>query len=365
MSQYQSRRQRLRKLLKLSKSSVLVVTNLTNVGYLTGFTGSAGWLVVGADHERFLSDPRYETQIAQECPDLQFDIRTTKETLLQLLSRVIKSSKYATVRYEGSSMTKSDYDKLAAALTSVELVASEQEIENLRAIKDANEIATIRQAIRIAERTFRVVQHQLTPHQTELEVAHEIENQARRFGASGVAFSPSVAVGARAALPHGKPTNLQLGSAPFLLIDWGAKYEGYASDLTRILVTAKIPAKFRKIYDVVLAAQRAAIAAISPGATLKSVDSAARSVIEDAGYGKFFGHGTGHGFGLEIHETPFFSPIWDGELAAGMVVTVEPGIYLPSFGGVRIEDDVLVTQNGHEELSTLPRDLDACVIPWL
>jgi Xaa-Pro aminopeptidase len=365
MSQYQSRRQRLRKLLKLPKSSVLVVTNQTNVGYLTGFTGSLGWLLVGADHELLLSDARYETQIGQECPDLTFEIRSTKETLLQALGRVIKGSKYQAIRYEGNSLTKSDYEKLADALAGVELVASDQEIEKLRAVKDAEEIATIRHAIRIAERTFRVIQNQLTPHQTELEVAHELEHQMRRFGSSGVAFSTSVAVGARAALPHGKPTNLQVGSAPFLLIDWGAKYQGYASDLTRILVTGKIPTKYRRIYDVVLAAQRAAIAAIRPGATLKSVDSAARSTIEDAGFGKYFGHGTGHGFGLEIHESPFFSPSWEGELAVGMVVTVEPGIYLPSFGGVRIEDDVLVTQNGHEELSTLPRDLDACLVTWL
>jgi Xaa-Pro aminopeptidase len=365
MNPFQARRQRLRKLLKLSKSSALVVTNLTNVAYLTGFTGSAGWILISADHELFLTDARYETQIGEECPNLAVEIRTTKETLLQLLARVIRSSKYRTVRYEASSMTKADFDKLAAALEGVELIGSQQEIESLRAVKDAGELTAIRHAIRIAERTFRVIQNQLMPHQTELEVAHEIENQARRFGASGVAFSTSVAVGARSALPHGKPTNLQVGSDPFLLIDWGAKFEGYSSDLTRMVVTAKIPPKFRKIYDVVLAAQRAAVSCIRPGATLKSVDLAARSVIEDAGYGKYFGHGTGHGFGMEIHETPFFSPIWDGQLASGMVVTVEPGIYLPSFGGVRIEDDVLVTQNGHEELSTLPRELDACVVPWL
>jgi Xaa-Pro aminopeptidase len=364
MSQYQLRRQRLRKLLKPTRQSVMLVTNLTNVGYLTGFSGSAGWLLVGAGQELLLSDARYETQISQECPGLACEIRSTKETLLQALTRVVKSSKYQTVRYEAHSLTKSDYDQLASALTGVDLVAGEKEVERLRSIKDAQEIATIRQAIRIAERTFQVIRNQLTPEQTELEVAYELEHQARRFGASGVAFSTSVAFGERSALPHGKPTGLVLGTAPFLLIDWGAKYQGYASDLTRILVTGKIPTKFRKIYDIVLAAQRAAIACIRPGATLKSVDNAARATIEDAGFGKNFGHGTGHGFGLEIHETPFFSPIWEGELAAGMVVTVEPGIYLPGFGGVRIEDDVLVTQNGHEELSCLPRDIDACVLTW-
>lgn len=365
MSLYQQRRQRLRKLLKLSKQSAMLVTNLTNVGYLTGFSGSAGWLLVGAGQDLLLSDARYETQISQECPGLPCEIRTTKETLLQALARTIKSARYQTVRYEGHSLTKSDYDQLVSSLVGVELVSSEKEVETLRSIKDAREIDTIRQAIRIAERTFQVIKNQLTPEQTELEVAYEIERQARRFGATGVAFSTSVAFGDRSALPHGKPTNLVLGTAPFLLIDWGAKYQGYASDLTRILVTGKISAKLRKIYDVVLAAQRAAIASIHPGATLKAVDAAARTVIEEAGFGKNFGHGTGHGFGLEIHENPFFSPIWDGELAPGMVVTVEPGIYLPGFGGVRIEDNVLVTQNGHEELSTLPRDLEACVLSWI
>lgn len=363
-SPFTQRRQKLRKLLKLSKQSALLVTNLINIGYLTGFTGSAGWLLIAADRELLISDGRYESQISQECPDLAAEIRSTNETLLQALARVAKSSKYAVLRYEAESLSKASFDQLAAALQGVEWIAAEKEIESLRAVKDNNEIATIRQAIRIAERTFQVIQNQLLPVQTELEVAHELEHQMRRFGAAGVAFAPSVAVGHRSALPHGKPTNLQIGSAPFLLIDWGAKFDRYASDLTRILVTGKIPAKFRKIYETVLAAQNAAIAAIRPGATFKETDGAARSVIESAGFGNYFNHGTGHGFGLEIHENPFLSPIWEGELVAGNVVTVEPGIYLPSFGGVRIEDDVLVTQNGHEVLSTLTRELDACFVDW-
>jgi Xaa-Pro aminopeptidase len=363
-SPFAQRRQRLRKLLRLPRHSVLLVTNLINVGYLTGFTGSAGWLLVGADHELFLSDGRYETQLAQECPDVTCEIRSTSETLLQALARVVKGSKYSLLRYEAESLSKASFDQLAAALENVELKNTENEIESLRAVKDAGEIATIRRAIRIAERTIQVIKNQLLPFQTESELAHELEHQMRRFGASGVAFSPSVAVGHRAALPHGKPSNLQLGSAPFLLIDWGAKFEGYASDLTRILVTGKIPAKFRKIYDTVLAAQNAAIAAIHPGATYREIDAAARAMIENAGFGKYFNHGTGHGLGLEIHETPFLSQIWEGKLVAGMVVTIEPGIYLPSFGGVRIEDDVLVTQNGHEVLSSLPRDLDASIVDW-
>jgi Xaa-Pro aminopeptidase len=363
-SQHVQRRNRLRKLIKLPKNSVLLVTNLVNVGYLTGFSGSAGWLLIGSDHERLLSDARYETQIAQECPDLKCDIRSTLETLLQALARVVKSSKYQILHYEADSLSKASFDQLAASLEKVELVSTEKTVETLRAIKDTGEIHTIRQAIRIAERTFHSIRNQIVAQQTELEVSHEMENQMRRFGASGVAFSTSVAVGARAALPHGKPSNLQLGSAPFLLIDWGAKFEGYASDLTRILVTGKIPAKFRKIYETVLAAQTASIATIRPGASFQAVDAAARKVIENAGLGKYSGHGTGHGLGLEIHEHPFLSPIWKGELAAGMVVTVEPGIYLPSFGGVRIEDDVLVTQNGHEVLSSLPRDWESCFVDW-
>jgi Xaa-Pro aminopeptidase len=180
----------------------------------------------------------------------------------------------------------------------------------------------------------------------------------RAFGATQAAFKPIIAGGPRSALPHAIPSDHLVNESPFLLVDWGALVDGYASDLTRVLITGKAPAKYRKIYEVVLEAQLRAISAIRPGATLKEVDREARGYIESAGYGKYFGHGLGHGFGLQVHEIPFISPIREGTLQPGMIVTVEPGIYLPDFGGVRIEDNVLVTPDGHEVLSQLPKAFD-------
>lgn len=356
------RRKRLRKGLKLNQHSVFLITNLTNVYYLTGFTGSAGWLLMTDRHDLLLSDSRYATQIQEECPDLECDIRRADETLLLALTRVIKSLKSNTVYYEPESITKAAFDQLQASLQGLEFVVTDLPVESLRAVKDTAEIASLRQSIKINQQTFRAICSQLRADQTELEIAHQIEHQMRLFGASGVSFAPAVAVGQRAALPHAKPGNKHISDDSFFLIDWGTKFRGYASDLTRIVVTAKIPPKLRKIYEIVLAAQQAAIDAIAPGQSLQAVDQAARKVIDQAGFGKQFGHGTGHGLGLEIHEKPFLSPIAEGTLTPGMVITIEPGIYLPGWGGVRIEDDVLVTEEGRELLSDLPRQLDDWVV---
>jgi Xaa-Pro aminopeptidase len=193
-------------------------------------------------------------------------------------------------------------------------------------------------------------------------VAAEIEYQARRFGAKALSFPAIVAVGPRAALPHATPTAAQLKSNDFVLIDWGANSGLYMSDLTRVIVTGKISPKLRKVYGVVLTAQLAAIDAIRPGVTCEEVDRVARKIISKAGFGRAFGHGLGHGTGLEIHEAPRLAAGQKTKLRPGMIVTVEPGIYLPGWGGVRIEDDILVTRTGHEVLSDVPKQLDDCVL---
>ena len=197
---------------------------------------------------------------------------------------------------------------------------------------------------------------------TERDLAAELEYQARKFGAKALSFPAIVAVGPRAALPHATPTSQRLDASDFILVDWGVNSGLYMSDLTRIIVTGRISPKLRKVYGVVLAAQLAAIEAIRPGRTCEQVDNVARKIISKAGFGPAFGHGLGHGTGLEIHEAPRLAVGQKTKLRPGMIVTVEPGIYLPGWGGVRIEDDILVTRTGHEVLSNVPKQLDECIL---
>jgi Xaa-Pro aminopeptidase len=242
----------------------------------------------------------------------------------------------------------------------LELLPQADLVETLRLIKDDGELAEIREAIQQAERGFQLLKASLSPDMTEQQAANELERAMRHFGAKQAAFDTIVAVGPRAALPHAQPTSTRIGDAAFLLIDWGARNSaGYHSDLTRMVVTGTISPKLEKLYRVVLQAQRRGIEAVRPGVPGGEVDSAARDAIRQAGWGKNFGHGLGHGIGLEIHEGPRVSQNSRVELKPGMVVTVEPGIYLPGWGGIRIEDDVLVTRTGHEVLTSLPRDLES------
>ncbi len=359
---FKKRRSNLKQKVKSLGVSAILITNIKNVGYLTGFTGSAGYLFVTPKSEILLSDSRYTSQLQAQCPDLTVDIRDASSTMLDSVSRIAKASKFSSIAFESNSITKSLFDQIESAVENVDLVSTSSVVEDLRAIKDKTEIALIRKSIHVNQRSFEAIRAQLTPDQTELQIAHNLEHQMRAFGATGCAFDPIVGVGARSALPHGYPTNAKIRDGDFLLIDWGAEVDGYLSDLTRILVTSKIPPKLRKIYNVVLKAQLAAIKKIRPGVALKTVDSAARKTIEKAGFGDKFGHGLGHSFGLEIHEQPFMSPIHQGTLEAGMVITVEPGIYLPEFGGVRIEDDILVTPDGCEVLSNLPKQIEECTV---
>ncbi len=358
---HKKRRDGILRQVKQNKLAALLVSNETNVTYLTGFTGDSTFLWLGKDKTVLISDSRYTTQIAQECPDVDVIVRDASSTQLDLLAKFCKSQKATALGIESSHLSKSDYDKIASKLN-CELVDTDGWVEQARAIKDKFEIDLIRRSIQINERAFRVIRAQLTGDQSEREIAHNLEHQIRKFGGSKCAFEPIVGVGDRSALPHGVPSYRRIEESSFVLIDWGASFQGYASDLTRVLVTAKIPPKIRKIYEIVLKAQMAAIAKIRPGVSFTAVDAAARGIIQKAGFGNKFGHGLGHGFGLQIHEHPFVNPVRDGVFQPNMVVTVEPGIYLPGVGGVRIEDDILVTKDGHEVLSSLPKELDANVV---
>jgi Xaa-Pro aminopeptidase len=282
--------------------------------------------------------------------------------MLKGTAKAIGDAKVERLGIEGNSATVSFQQSVAKALPKTQLVVTENLVERLRIVKDRDEIEATRVACVQAKRSFDVVRASLTPNMTELDVAAELEYQARRFGAKSLSFPAIVAVGPRAALPHATPTARRLGESDFTLVDWGANSGLYMSDLTRIIVTGKISPKLRKVYGVVLKAQLAAIDAIRPGLTGEQVDRVARRIITRAGFGKAFGHGLGHGTGLEIHEAPRLAVGQKTKLRPGMIVTVEPGVYVPGWGGVRIEDDVLVTRTGSEVLSDVPKQLEDCVL---
>lgn len=339
----------------------MLVTGEVNVRYLTGFTGDSTSLLIGPEIEILISDSRYTTQIAEECPGVDVHIRKVTEKLSDAIIQVVKRCKLHRVGYEGHLLTADSLEALKSGLKTVEFRSISGKIESeLRAIKDAGEIAELRTAVGYAERAFDLLRASLTPQMTELEAAWELERAIRKFGGLGMSFPPIVAVGDRAALPHYRPQRIPLSEAGLLLVDWGAlTFSGYHSDLTRTLFTGPPTRKFEKVYQTVLKAQERAIRAIRPGQTCRVVDQKARGYIAEAGFEKYFGHGLGHGIGLEIHEAPRLSPTSETVLQPGMIVTVEPGIYLPGQGGVRIEDDVLVTSDGCEVLSTTPKHWEA------
>jgi Xaa-Pro aminopeptidase len=362
-NRFAQRRERLLRRLKTARLDALLVTSPVNVRYLTGFTGEDSYLLVGRRLAVLVSDSRFGMQISEECPDIDAHIRPRTKTIVDAVASVVGGAKLTRLGFESESTSYGRWEALCAAVKPVSLVAQANLVEGLRIIKEPSEVEEIREAIRQAERGFGLLRAALRLDMKESEAAHELEHAMRGFGARNASFEIIVAAGARAALPHARPGNATLGSSDFVLVDWGATNPGgYRSDLTRLIPTGTISPKLRKLYGVVLTAQRRGIEAVRPGIRAGAVDSAARRVITEAGFGKCFGHGLGHGIGLEIHEGPRVSQNSEIELKPGMVITIEPGVYVPGWGGIRIEDDVLVTRSGHEVLSSLPRELDEGIL---
>lgn len=356
---YALRREKLLASVSEAKVDALLVTNVANVSYLTGFSGDSSYLLLGPKTELIVSDTRYETQLPDECPGIATHIRTSRTTMPDTLVEVFGKLPLSKVAFESGSVTVETLGEWTEKLKSLAFVPLAGKVEALREIKDSHEIAEIRDAIRMAERGFLAARAAWLPEMTELQAAHELEHLMRRFGATKAAFDPIVAAGPRSALPHARPTQDMLGTSGFALVDWGAMTpRGYRSDLTRVIATGRIPPKLEDMYRVVLQSQQAAFDAMRPGAKCDEVDAVARKVIEESGVGPCFGHGLGHGIGLDIHEGPRLAATSKGELKAGMVITLEPAMYIAGFGGVRIEDDVLVTPDGAEWLSTLRKDWD-------
>jgi Xaa-Pro aminopeptidase len=359
---FAGRREKLRKLLKKSGAEALLVSSEPNVTYLTGFTGDSSYLLLTANSELLISDGRYDTQIAGECPGLNMNIRRAGVLIHEQTIKILRAAKIARLAIEADTMTVATRDLLAAGVPKMEIGHSSGMVEFLRQCKDKDELKLIREAIRIAEASFAAIRANFNRDQTEAQVGDALERQIRALGGDGPAFATIVAAGPRAALPHARVTDGLVGDGDHVLFDWGAQWKLYKSDLTRVLITGKISTKLRRVYELVSTAQARAIAAIRPGVESSAVDDAARGTIEAAGLGRRFNHGIGHGFGLQIHEAPKMTRKNAALLRPGMIVTVEPGVYLPGWGGIRIEDDVLVTRTGHEVLTSAPKKFEEMVV---
>jgi Xaa-Pro aminopeptidase len=356
---FPERRSALRALLAGAGADALLVTDLVNVRYLTGFTGSNAALLVHAGGDggsRFCTDGRYRTQAAAEVPDLEPVIDRASAVALATQARALGVGRLG---FESDCVTVDAHDALAEAAAGVPLVRAPGLVQQLRAVKDAGEVEALRRACAVADAALAdlLAAGGLRPGRSEREVALDLEDRMRGHGAAGPAFETILAAGAHSAVPHHRPTGAELQRGDLVKLDFGALVDGYHSDMTRTVVLGPAAGWQRELHALVAEAQAAGRAALAPGAEVVAVDAAARVVVERAGHGEEFVHGLGHGVGLQIHESPYVGKTGTGALSAGMVVTVEPGVYLPGRGGVRIEDTLVVRDDGPELLTHTTREL--------
>ena len=355
MTHTQNRLAEVRRIMKSQKLPALLVSQDQNRRYLSGFTGSAGLLLITPQQAILATDFRYWTQAAQQAPD--FTVYQAKGRPPDFLPGLIEAAgSPRRSGLESGTITLAQFEVMKTALPKVKWVKTHDLIEQVRWVKDADEIAQTRRAIELAEAAFAEVTARLEPGMTEAHIAWELEVHIRTHGATGLAFDTIVASGPNAALPHYGVGQRAIRAGEPITIDWGAELDGYRSDLTRTIVLGQADAKFREVYDIVLKAQLNAINHIKANINGKEADAFARDIIVAAGYGEQFGHGLGHGVGLATHEGPRASWLAEEDrLPVGTLITVEPGIYIPEWGGVRIEDMIVVKEDGVEVLSHLPK----------
>jgi Xaa-Pro aminopeptidase len=344
---------RLRAALADAGLPALLVSAPPNRRYLSGFTGSYGWLLVTPSAALIFTDGRYAIRSRQEAPDYRLSLLSNPgRTLSDALVEAVAELGLTALAFEAAHTSVAEHNQLSKALGGVvELLPCEGLVERLRQMKDLAELAVLRRAIAITDAAIEAVVPQLRPEHTERQAAWMLEVAMRERGADELSFPIIVAAGANAAMPHYHPGEVELGEGRPIVIDMGAGLEGYHADLTRTVVIGTPDERFWGLYDIVLEAERRGLAALRPGVTGSEVDAEARDYIAGAGYGENFSHGLGHGVGLNIHEGPSLRRGNAEPLAAGMVTSVEPGIYIEGWGGIRIEDLALVTLDGHEVLS--------------
>lgn len=332
----------------------ILITSPFNRRYISNFTGSAGVVLISADKAQFVTDFRYIEQATKQCHG--FEIVKFSNSIPEEVARLAKDLGIQKLGFEEDYLTCSSF-KLYDKEVEAELVPITGVIEKLRLIKTDAEIKILKVAADIADAAFKHILDFVRPGKTELEVSNELEFFMRKAGATSSSFDTIVASGHRSALPHGVASDKVIEAGDFVTMDYGAYYNGYVSDITRTVAVGEPDEKLKEIYEIVLEAQLVGMAGIKPGMTGKEADALTRDYITEKGYGEYFGHSTGHGIGLEVHEGPSLSLKSEVILETGMVVTCEPGIYIPGLGGVRIEDDALLTENGNQALTHSTKEL--------
>ena len=353
-SSFSLRRERLLGLLEERKSGAAAFSHLPNVRYLSGFTGSNAVLLLTARGATLFTDPRYELQAAGEvdCP-----VKIVRGSLWPEVAKTVRRRKVAALALEAEHLAQAEFARIATVLGgSVCLGDVSGLAERLRSVKDPFEIEAIRRSMDVCGQAYLQTLKKIKIGMTENAIAAELEYRMRRLGADKPSFETIVASGERSALPHAQPTAARLEANQLLLIDMGASLEGYASDMTRVVHMGRASKATRRLYAAVLEAHLAALAMVCPGVTCAGVDGAARKTLKRFGYDQYFQHSTGHGLGLEIHEAPRVGRKITDVIEQNMVITIEPGAYIPGAGGVRIEDTILVTERGAESLTKVPKE---------
>ncbi len=349
---YKERIKKLRNLLKRDDFFPYLVKNLPDIKYLVGFTGSNGLLLVDKRKVVFFTDFRYKTQSEKQVKEAEVVIVEGN-----IYSQLFSYIKGETVYINEMDISWGESYILKKALKGVKVKRTRDIVAQLRVVKDKQELFNIKRAISITEKVFKEILNIIKPGITEKEIALEIEFRLKKYGDMEVAFPPIVASGPNSALPHAKPGNRKIKKGDLVILDFGAKYNGYCADMTRTVAIGKTSDKQKKIYSIVLHAQKRAIEEVKPDMRAIELDSVARDIIKNEGYGDKFGHSLGHGVGIEVHESPVVSPRSQWMLREGFVFTVEPGIYLPGWGGVRIEDIVYIDKKGGMDLNKAEKEV--------
>ncbi|MHC5227014.1 M24 family metallopeptidase [Enterococcus sp. LJL99] len=345
---------KLRALMKKNELAGFLVTSSYNLRYLTNFTGTAGLALITQDDAFFITDFRYTEQAAEQIDG--YEIIKHNADIYGEVVKLIESKKLTNLAFEENFISFAEYSALEEIIP-CDLIPVAGMIEELREVKDEEEIAIIQKACSIADLGFKHILTVIKPGMTEIEVANQLDFYMRSLGATSVSFDTIVASGLRSAMPHGVASDKIIEKGDMITLDFGCYYDGYVSDMTRTFAIGEPSDKLKEIYQIVLEAQLKVIDEAKPGLTGIQLDAIARDHIASYGYGEAFGHSTGHGIGLEIHEGPNVSFRADKQFVTGNVITDEPGIYLPGIGGVRIEDDLLITDNGNRVLTQAPKEL--------